>query len=80
MESKTVRSKQRKYDAYPTLDLQSKEGYQFKNTDFDFDKSNLFNFLSVGDSIKKERGSAIVRVINKEVDTTFKVDFGCDEK
>lgn len=66
--------------SYQTLVLQYKDGYQFKNTEFDFDKSNLFNFLSVGDSIKKEKGSAIVRVINKEVDTTFKVDFGCDEK
>lgn len=66
--------------SYPTLVLQYKDGYQFKNTDLDFDKSNLFNFLSVGDSIKKEKGSAIVRVINRKVDTTFKVDFGCDEK
>ena len=66
--------------SYPTLVLQYKDGYQFKNTDFDFDKSNLFNFLSVGDSIKKEKGSAIIRVINRKVDTTFKVDFGCDEK
>ena len=66
--------------SYPTLVLQYKDGYQFKNTDFDFDKSNLFNFLSVGDSIKKEKGAAIIRVINRKVDTTFKVDFGCDEK
>jgi hypothetical protein len=66
--------------SYSTLVLQNKAGYQFKNTELDFDKSNLFNFLSVGDSIKKKKGTAIVRVINKKVDTTFKVDFGCDEK
>jgi hypothetical protein len=63
-----------------TLVLQNSGGYQFKYTDLDFDKSNLFNFLSVGDSIKKQKGSAIARVINRKVDTTFKVDFGCDEK
>ena len=66
--------------SYRTLVLQSKEGYQFKSTDWDYDKSNLFNFLSVGDSIKKKKESAIVRVINRKADTTFKVDFGCDEK
>ena len=65
--------------SYRTLVLQNKGGYQFKYTDLDFDKSNLFYFLNVGDSIKKNKGSAIVRVINKKVDTTFKVDFGCDE-
>jgi hypothetical protein len=63
-----------------TLVLQNKGGYHFKYTDLDFDKSNLFNFLSVGDSIKKEKGTAVVRVINKKVDTTFKVDFGCGKK
>ena len=66
--------------SYRTLVLQSKEGYQFKSTDWDFDKSNLFNFLSVGDSIKKKKESAIVRVIHRKADTTFKVDFGWDEK
>ncbi|HET7118311.1 MAG TPA: hypothetical protein VFI29_17570 [Hanamia sp.] len=66
--------------SYRTLILQNKGGYHFKYTDLDFDKSNLFNFLSVGDSIKKEKGSAIVSVINRKVDTTFKVDYGCDEK
>ena len=63
-----------------TLVLQNKGGYQFKYTDLDFDKSNLFNFLSIGDSLKKEKGSVIVRVLNRKVDTTFKVDYGCDEK
>jgi hypothetical protein len=66
--------------SYRTLVLQSKEGYQFKSTDWDFDKSNLFNYVSVGDSIKKEKGTAVVRVINRKVDTTFKVNYGCDEK
>ena len=63
-----------------TLVLQNKGGYQFRYTDLDFDKSNLFNFLSIGDSLKKEKGAVIVRVFNRKVDTTFKVDYGCDGK
>ena len=66
--------------SYPTLILQDDRGDHFKNLDLIFDKGDLFDFLSVGDSIKKEKGTAMVTVINSKMDTTIKVDFGCGEK
>ena len=64
----------------PTLVLQDNKGYQFKNVDLIFDKTDLFDFLSIGDSIKKKKGADLIRVVNSQIDTTLKVDFGCDEK
>jgi hypothetical protein len=66
--------------SYPTLILQNKDGYRFKDLDFIFDKSNFFYFLNIGDSIKKKKGEDMIRVINSKIDTVLKVDFGCDEK
>ena len=66
--------------SYPTLILQDKKGNSLQNVDLIFDKSDLFDFLSIGDSIKKGTGTDIIRVLNSKIDTTFKVNFGCDEK
>ena len=65
--------------SYPTLILQDAKGNKFINQDLIPDHSELFDFLSIGDSIKKQQGTALVNIINSKTDTTFEVDFGCDK-
>jgi hypothetical protein len=64
--------------SYPTLILKDKNGNQFKDIDLVSDNSSLFDLLSVGDSINKERQTDLVRIKNGKIDTTVKVDLGCD--
>lgn len=66
--------------SYPTLVLQDNKGYKFQNQDLILDNSGLFYFLIAGDSIKKQKGTASVKIIRNKTDTTFEVDFGCDKK
>ena len=66
--------------SYPTLIIQDANGNRFKNLDLHFDQSGLFNFIKIGDSIKKDKGSDLVTIVNSKIDTTLEVDFGCDDK
>jgi hypothetical protein len=66
--------------SYPTLILQDATGNKFVNQDLILDRSELFDFLTIGDSIKKQQGTVLVNIINSKTDTTFEVDFGCDKK
>lgn len=65
--------------SYPTLVLQDAQGNKFENQDLIVDNSGLFDFLTIGDSIKKKQGTVLVRVKNNKTDTTFEADFGCDK-
>lgn len=56
--------------SYTTLILQNKNGNQFKDYDLNFDNSTVFDLLSVGDSINKERQTDLVRIKNIKIDTT----------
>lgn len=66
--------------SYRTLILQDGNGNKFKNLDLNFDQSELFEFISIGDSIKKAKGTDLVNILNSKIDTTLEVDFGCEEK
>jgi hypothetical protein len=66
--------------SYPTLILRDSLGNQFSSTDLNFDRSGLFDILSIGDSIEKKTGTGLVTVSNSKLDTTIMVDFGCNEK
>jgi NADH:ubiquinone oxidoreductase subunit 5 (subunit L)/multisubunit Na+/H+ antiporter MnhA subunit len=65
--------------SYATLVLQDSQGNKFPNQDLIMDNSGLFDFLSVGDSIKKKPGTVFVEVKNNITNRTFEVDFGCDK-
>ena len=65
--------------SYPTLILEDKNGNQFKDFDLVSYNSSLFDLLSVGDSINKEKQTDLVRIKNSRIDTTVKVDFDCDD-
>lgn len=65
--------------SYPTLVLQDSQGNIFQNQDLLMDNSGLFDFLTSGDSIRKQQGTVLVKVKNNKIDTTFKVDFGCEK-
>ncbi len=66
--------------SYPTLILQDGKGNKFPNQDLIMDNSGLFDFLNIGDSIKKKQGDSLVNVVNSSLDTTIEVDFGCVKK
>ncbi len=66
--------------SYPTLILQDSQGNKIKNQDLIKDNSGLFDFVNIGDSIKKKEGDSLVNVINNRLDTIIEVDFGCGEK
>lgn len=65
--------------SYPTLILQDAKGNKFESQDLIMDNSGLFDFLSIGDSIKKQKGTVLVNVKNSTTDTTFEADFGCNK-
>ena len=66
--------------SYPTLILQDKAGNQYKDYDLNFDNSAVYDLLSVGDSINKGIQTDLVRIKNSKIDTTVKVDFGCNQQ
>jgi predicted house-cleaning noncanonical NTP pyrophosphatase (MazG superfamily) len=46
----------------------------------DNDKSGLYDYLKIGDSIVKKNGTYKVRIYRKsKVDTVFILDYGCDD-
>jgi len=46
---------------------------------FTIEKSGLFEFAKINDSISKNRGSNIVKIYRNNKAYDFKIDFGCDE-
>lgn len=42
------------------------------------DNSKFYNFVEVGDSLKKEKGNLDIRVIRAGLDTVFTINYGCE--
>lgn len=42
------------------------------------DKSNFYSFVELGDSLIKKKGSLNIRLIRKDLDTVFRIDYGCE--
>ena len=66
--------------SYPTIILQDKEGNKSKNQDFISDNSGFFNYINIGDTLRKQQGIRYTKVINATVDTAFEPNFGCEGK
>lgn len=43
------------------------------------DISRFYEFVEVGDSLKKEKGSLDIRLIRTGLDTVFTIDYGCEK-
>lgn len=66
-----------KSHSYSTLIVQDKQGHRMKNQDLIVDESGLFDYLHIGDTLKKQKVELYVKVTSLKFDTTFKVDLGC---
>lgn len=42
------------------------------------EKSKFYDFVEIGDSLIKERGSLDIRLIRSDLDTVITVGYGCD--
>jgi hypothetical protein len=62
--------------ALPTLTIIN-EGKQSKTFGSFRETSGLYNYSQVGDTIIKERGSLIVKILRVDKDTIFNLDFNC---
>lgn len=59
---------------YPTLNMTG----TLRNYSF-LDKSRFYNFVEIGDSLIKEKGSLDIRLIRSNLDTIITIDYGCEK-
>lgn len=64
--------------SYSTLILEDKNGIITKNQDLVTDRSGLFDYILIGDTITKQGGTEFVKIVNAKRDSTFQTDFGCE--
>lgn len=65
-----------KSHSYPTLQISN---YNKKLVIHEYDKSGFYDFVEIGDSLIKEKGSLDIRLIRNELDTVFTIDYGCEK-
>lgn len=63
---------------YPTIVIKKMDNSRFK-FDLTHDKSGIYNFLLIGDTIVKRKESYQIEVSRNGMKNTFVLDYGCDE-
>ena len=60
---------------YQTIEIGDRKIYVMH-----YEKSNFYDFIEIGDSLYKPNGSLKMKVVRLDFDTSFVIDFGCNEK
>ena len=64
--------------AYPAIKISSGNLYS-KEYFFEGENSGCYNFVQIGDSLVKEKGSLVINLIRNGIDTFFIIDYGCEK-
>ena len=63
---------------YPTVVIRQIDNSIYK-FDLTHDKSGLYGFLLIGDTLVKRKGSYNINVSRYEMEKTFELDYGCED-
>jgi hypothetical protein len=65
---------------YPTIIIKQIDAKEFIHINLIHEKSDLFNYLQIGDTISKRKDQNIITII-RQADTIIRnIDFGCIDK
>jgi len=66
--------------SYPTLIFRDSKDNRIVNQNLVHDVSGFFDFVSIGDTLIKQKDEKGINIKNTKTDTIYVLDYGCNEK
>jgi len=70
----------KKEHSYPTLIYKDLKGNRIIDQNLVHDVSGFFNFVSIGDTLIKQKNGISINIKNTKTDTIYILDYGCNGK
>jgi hypothetical protein len=70
----------KKEHSYPTLICKDLKANRIVNHNLVHDVSGFFKFVSIGDTLIKQKNEIGINIKNAKTDTIYVLDYGCNEK